>query len=1057
VVPWEPGLNKSIHSQEGGAKELKNKKKHLVGGILAASMLLSVLSPTPVMAGQNVSVVREYVVTSTDGAGIPGSIEYNEGGETGILHKSKILGYTVNKTRKDPVYRTDTENFERIVKKTNPTKNDGIFPAQHAIDENGYKGNIPRTSVAWKTLYETLRKQATKTVVKDNLPDKNPSHFDSNYNYTDSEGYSGYIPRTSLNWEEVYETLVKPKTVTQKTIVTEKKVPESIPYTEGNFSGTLNLEDVTYNVTKTRQDPVYKTVYHDFVKADVKRNQPNQNNSVFDSHYQIDDDGYFGTIPRVKVDWERDYSTITEQKTVHDVKSGLDSKNDSLFPAKKTYNMDGFTGILERKSVVYETYYEPVYRSENREFKRQKEYTHVFVFPLDYYINEDGYEGYIPIDSIEWEEVWTTGRMSEEIYQSVEVRTDSPLVPDFAPTLKVGYYDPLLGINVFGEIPFGWYSFLGVETEPETVIEEDRGTFHWMSNDPVYYGHGRFDDPYPKNPTSYYGKKGGTGWYAVSSRWISEVKFKDPPWRSSDGKYYDYAKQVETIYNRAVTTYKVVYKYAASYRGQIPLPDYFNHYKAIVNYKGTLSKEVLDYYKTLYEGTATYSGEVSKTVEDGWKGTATYSGKLSKEVIDYYENTPIEWEAVATYSGDISHTYIDYYKGTAVYSGTVSKDMVSGYEGTALYQGSLSKQVIDHYVDTPIEWIASVLYEGYVNKSPNASFDMPAYALKGEPVQITNKSSDPDGNIKSVKWTVTPTGNHTGSLGSSGGTLTFTKAGTYTISLEVTDNDDVKKSTSKIIRVYEDKNQPPVASFTISPNPAMGDDVINYNNTSHDPDGKGIQAVVWTVIKPDGTSLTYTNTTPPRIFDAVGWGEGTYRIRLKVQDYGFSETIDGRTITYPAKWSEEVEKILVITPSLQIQSVSITDIVNPPKETTLPITLPAVSPVKVKAGYKITLTMTTVGASRVEIRFYTNGSRIDVHTENGKQSSLVYDPVSSTQQVVFWFDNDIQKGIVVDMKIILTKTMPDGTEKTLVDNMIGWNFAQIVGSAKEDGDINLTN
>lgn len=176
-----------------------------------------------------------------------------------------------------------------------------------------------------------------------------------------------------------------------------------------------------------------------------------------------------------------------------------------------------------------------------------------------------------------------------------------------------------------------------------------------------------------------------------------------------------------------------------------------------------------------------------------------------------------------------------------------------------------------------------------------------------------------------------------------------------------------------------------------------------------------------------------------------------------MQDYGFSEVIDGKTVTYPAKWSEEVEKILVVKTSLQLQSVVVSDMVNPPQETKLPVQLPVVSPIKIKAGYKITLTMDSIGAYEAEIRFYANGSRIDVYNDSGKQPYLMFNPLSNKQQITFYLDNETPKGTVLDMKITLKKNMPDGTVKTLIDNSTGWNFAQIVGSAKEDGDINLTN
>jgi hypothetical protein len=81
------------------------------------------------------------------------------------------------------------------------------------------------------------------------------------------------------------------------------QIPQTVSYTEDGVTTTLYLKEIKgYTVTKTEQKPVYRTETKNFTKTVTKTAIP-KNNSQFPSTYQINEDGYSGTIPRTKIDW----------------------------------------------------------------------------------------------------------------------------------------------------------------------------------------------------------------------------------------------------------------------------------------------------------------------------------------------------------------------------------------------------------------------------------------------------------------------------------------------------------------------------------------------------------------------------------------------------------------------------------------------------------------------------------------------------------------------------------------------------------------------------------
>lgn len=410
---------------------------------------------------------------------------------------------------------------------------------------------------------------------------------------------------------------------------------------------------------------------------------------------------------------------------------------------------------------------------------------------------------------------------------------------------------------------------------------------------------------------------------------------------------------------------------------------------------------------------------------------------------------------------------------------TVEKDGVVIYQGSSL-PTSYSSYGVGHYKVTlkvkdnpktgeplwsePYSQTFQVIPD---NRKPVADFTIDPTLIpldEGNTITITDKSTDPDGDpIVAWEWQVKKANGSWVSVSAPPTDLEYYGIGTHYIRLRVKDqprlpqldplwSDWVERSFTVI-----PGNQKPIARFTVTPNPVPADEPVTYNDTSYDPEGKPITERVWTVkCLETGQVYQYFNQTPPRIFEETGWGingdgVGTYEITLKVKD----SSPNGIS---PALWSDPVTQILVVEDPLRINGLTMTAIVNPPLGTQAPVVYPVATPVRVKAGYRMTFRINTNGGDRLDIKLYANGQPLTVHTDSGDTNTITMATVrkNASNTFSFWTDEDLPKGTVLDMKIILTKTRHDGTTKSIVNTELGEHFAVIVGSSKEDSNINLT-
>ena len=177
-------------------------------------------------------------------------------------------------------------------------------------------------------------------------------------------------------------------------------------------------------------------------------------------------------------------------------------------------------------------------------------------------------------------------------------------------------------------------------------------------------------------------------------------------------------------------------------------------------------------------------------------------------------------------------------------------------------------------------WVASVFalnpVAGSTNQPPVAAFSSSCSALT---CGFTSTSSDPDGSIASYSWAF---GDGTTSTAQNPSN-TYAAAGTYTVTLTVTDNQGATNAVSHSVTVTA-PNQPPVAAFTKT----CSGLTCGFTSTSSDPDGS-ITAYSWTF----GDGATSTAQNPSHTYAAAG----TYTVTLTVTDNQGATSSTSQTVT----------------------------------------------------------------------------------------------------------------------------------------------------------------
>ena len=176
-----------------------------------------------------------------------------------------------------------------------------------------------------------------------------------------------------------------------------------------------------------------------------------------------------------------------------------------------------------------------------------------------------------------------------------------------------------------------------------------------------------------------------------------------------------------------------------------------------------------------------------------------------------------------------------------------------------------------------INQLASLAGGGSSGGSPVANF---TDSVSGLTASFTNTSTDTGGTITSYAWNFGDGSTST----SASPSHTYTSAGTYTVSLEVTDSTGATNTKTGSVTVSSGASGKPVAGFTDS---ASGLTVA-FTNTSTDTGGT-ISSYAWNF----GDGSTSTSASPSHTYASAG----TYRVSLSVTDNTGASNSTSQSVT----------------------------------------------------------------------------------------------------------------------------------------------------------------
>jgi len=166
------------------------------------------------------------------------------------------------------------------------------------------------------------------------------------------------------------------------------------------------------------------------------------------------------------------------------------------------------------------------------------------------------------------------------------------------------------------------------------------------------------------------------------------------------------------------------------------------------------------------------------------------------------------------------------------------------------------------------------------NLAPTANFSAAVTDLS---VNFTDTSTDPNGNETLVSWSWDF--GDGGSSDVSNPSHAYTVAGTYTVTLQVSDG-ELSDSVSQEVIVTEPPNEAPTADFSF-----LVDDLsVAFSDTSTDPNGDDI-LVSWSWSFGDGNTSTAQN--PSHDYAAAG----TYTVTLTVSDGELTSAVASQSVT----------------------------------------------------------------------------------------------------------------------------------------------------------------
>ncbi|MBN1859368.1 PKD domain-containing protein, partial [Candidatus Bipolaricaulota bacterium] len=181
----------------------------------------------------------------------------------------------------------------------------------------------------------------------------------------------------------------------------------------------------------------------------------------------------------------------------------------------------------------------------------------------------------------------------------------------------------------------------------------------------------------------------------------------------------------------------------------------------------------------------------------------------------------------------------------------------------------------------------SITIQALPNQSPTASFSFsPSAPIPGQQVAFNGSlSSDSDGTIIQYAWSFGDGYTASGVTASHA----YAGAGTFAAQLTVTDDDGASNSATRFVTVQPSPNQPPTASFTMSPSSPVTGSAVQFNaSASTDVDGT-IVSYAWTF----GDGATASGSTATHTYTS----SGNFTATLVVTDDDGGTDAESRTIS----------------------------------------------------------------------------------------------------------------------------------------------------------------
>ena len=258
-----------------------------------------------------------------------------------------------------------------------------------------------------------------------------------------------------------------------------------------------------------------------------------------------------------------------------------------------------------------------------------------------------------------------------------------------------------------------------------------------------------------------------------------------------------------------------------------------------------------------------------------------------------------------------------------------------------------------------------------VNQPPVANIVAPTTATVGDPLSFNGSGSkDSDGSIVSYVWNFGDGSTANGATA----THSYGQAGTYQVSLTVTDNGGLTATANHSVEVSKAANQPPSASIAGPDTAQVGQTIDLTGKDSADPDGSIVE-FRWDF--GDGSTERGVNVSHSY------QNAGTYQITLTVTDDGGLTA----TATHP---------------------VQVAQVANEPPVASI------IGPVAAQVGQPVDLTgkdSVDPDGGIVEFRWDFG----DGITERGKRVSHVYETTGSYQITLTVTDNEGATGVAHHM------------------------------------------